>query len=107
MVAERGTEARRSAGARDVVHFEEEGAADGAAGVEAGIFLAGEAAGVEEGDGERVADGQRDGGGGGGNEIEGAGLALDGRVENSVGMLGEGGLDVADGRPRRCARRCA
>jgi hypothetical protein len=32
------------AGAHDVVHLQQEGAADGAAGVEGGVFLAGEAA---------------------------------------------------------------
>jgi hypothetical protein len=63
--------------------------------VEAGVFLAGEAAGTEEGDGEGVADGEGDGGGGGGDEVEGAGFALDGGVEDEVGMLGEGGLEVA------------
>ncbi len=57
--------------------------------------LAAQAAGVEKSDGEGIADGQRDGGGGGGGEVEGAGLALDGGIENDVGVLGERGLQIA------------
>ena len=83
------------AGSHDVVHFEQEGAADGAAGVERGIFLAGEAAGFEQRDGEGVADRQRDGGGGGGDEIERAGFTLDGSIEDDVRVLGKGGIQGA------------
>jgi hypothetical protein len=62
--------------------------------VEGGVFLAGEAAGLEERDGERVADGQRHRGGRGGDEVERAGFAFDGGVEHDVRMLGEGGSQV-------------
>lgn len=70
--------------------------AEGSAGMEAGEVACGEVAAFDESHGEGVAHDELGGGGGGGCEVVGAGLVLDGGVEDDVGFMGEEGVGVAD-----------
>ena len=80
------------AGAHDVADAEKERAADGTGGMMLGEFFFGETAGVEEGHGEGVAEGEHGGGAGSGREIERAGFLGNFDVEDEVAVAGEGGF---------------
>ena len=90
-----GDEGELEVFAHDIADAGEEGAAEGAAGVEGGEVFAAEAAGFEEDHGEGVAKDEHGGGAGGGGEVEWAGLALDVDIERDVGVAGEHGVGVA------------
>ncbi|WP_433983353.1 hypothetical protein [Tunturiibacter empetritectus] len=64
--------------------------ADAAAGVEVGEVFGRPLAEAAYFEGEGVAEGEHDGGGGGGCEVEGAGFHRDACVEEDVAGLGEG-----------------
>ncbi len=80
------------AGSHDIADGEEQGAADGAAGVALGIVFELEAAGVEKDHGDGVAEGEGGGGAGGRGHVEGAGFFGDGDVESEGAVLGEGAV---------------
>ena len=66
-----------------------------AAGVGAGKVLGLKAPGIEQGRGQGIAQGQLHGGAGRGGQVERAGFALDAGVQHPIGVLGQGGLEVA------------
>src|SRR5690606_18980442 len=69
--------------------------AQGAARMRTGEILAAEAAGLETGDGNGVAQYQRRGGAGGGGQVQRAGLLRNMRVQVQVGAAGQFGLRIA------------
>jgi len=64
----------------------EQAAAKRAAGMRAGEIFRAEAAGIEQGDGQGIAQGQRGGGAGGGGQVVRAGFLFDAGVEVDVGF---------------------
>lgn len=82
-------------GAHDLADSQKKGAAEAAAGVEAGEIVAGKAPGFEEDHGEGIAEDKHDGGAGGRGEIERTGFYLHAGVDDDVAGLGEGAAGVA------------
>ncbi len=81
-------------GAHDVAYGEQEGAADGAAGVSLRVVLELKPAGVEEHHGEGVAEGEGGGGAGGGCHVKGTGFFGYVDVENEVAVASEGTVGI-------------
>jgi len=77
------------AGAHHVAHQRQEPSPEGAAGVRAREVVGPEAAGFEQGDGERVAEGQGRGRARGRSQVQRARLDVDVRVEVDVGEFRE------------------
>ena len=69
--------------------------AEGAARMEACKVACGEVAAFDEGHREGVAHDELGGGGGGGSQVVGAGLVVDGGVEDDVSLMGQEGVGVA------------
>ena len=78
------------AGTHDVRDAHGDGASDGAGGMETSVFLLGEAAELEKGHREGVAEREGGRGTGGGREVEGAGFARDAHGNGEVGKFREG-----------------
>ena len=80
----------------EVAHPEVELLAQGAAGMELGEVLGGEATAFHERQGEGVAHDQLGGGAAGGGEVVGEALLFHGDVKQTVGLPGEVAVAVAD-----------
>nr|GEU28522.1 hypothetical protein [Tanacetum cinerariifolium] len=83
------------AAAHDVAHVREQAAAQRATGVGAGKIFFLEAAQIEQRDGQRVAQRQRDGGGRGGRQVHRARFFFDGHVQVDVGDIGQARTGLA------------
>src|SRR5216683_341415 len=93
-----GGDARQSVAAVHEMFDTKKFFAKAAGGMESGEIIVLEAAAVEKGNSECVADGHGYGGAGGGSEIEGAGFFFDADIENDFAGFGERGFGIAGER---------